>query len=333
MERPSPGVHPAGAAGRAAHLPLLRNGLRPEGLSLTLWRVVDGKPGHERQSEGLARALARRCAVAVHDIAAPPARAALGWWLAGAFPPGEGLPDPDLIVGAGHATHAALLAARRARGGRAVVLMRPSLPLAWFDLCVVPEHDRPPARPNVLVTRGPLNPLRPASRRGEEGIVLVGGPSAHHGWDGAAALAAIGEVLAREPDRPWTVTTSRRTPAGFAEAARAALAGRARVVPWQETDPGWLPERLARAAVAWVTEDSASMVYEALSAGAAVGLLPVPRRGRAGRVVRGIDGLVAAGLAVRLVDWLAGAVLRPPAEPLDEAGRCAEWILARWFGA
>ena len=269
----------------------------------------------------------------MHDIAAPPARAALGWWLAGIFPPGAGLPDPDLIVGAGHATHAALLAARRARGGRAVVLMRPSLPLAWFDLCVIPAHDRPPARPNVLVTRGPLNPLAPGERRGEEGLVLVGGPSAHHGWDGAAVLAAIGEVLAREPGRPWTVTTSRRTPPEFAEALRAALAGRARVVPWQETGPGWLPERLARAAVAWVTEDSVSMAYEALSAGAAVGLLPVPRRGRAGRVVRGIDELVAAGLAVRLADWLAGAALRPPAEPLDEAGRCADWILTRWFGA
>jgi len=334
VERPSPGLHPPGAAGGAAHLPLLRGGLRPQGLSLTLWRILDGRPGHERQSEGLARALAERCALAVHDLPAPTARTALGWWLAGAFPPGEGLPDPDLIVGAGHATHAALLAARRARGGRAVVLMRPSFPLGWFDLCVVPRHDRPPARANVLATLGVLNPVRPdPGPRAAEGLVLVGGPSAHHGWDAAALLAQVREVVERGHGLAWTLATSRRTPEGFAEAASAALGPLGvEVVPAEATDGGWLPARLARARVAWVSEDSVSMAHEALSAGAALGLLAAPRRRRS-RVAAAMDALVAEGLAVRHADWRAGTPLRPPPAPLDEAGRCADWILARWFGA
>ena len=73
------------------------------------------------------------------------------------------LPTPDLLLGAGHHTHLSLLAARRIRGGKVVVLMRPSLPPGLFDLCLIPEHDAPPARPNVLATRGALNRIQPAA--------------------------------------------------------------------------------------------------------------------------------------------------------------------------
>ncbi|MFN3595388.1 MAG: ELM1/GtrOC1 family putative glycosyltransferase, partial [Thiobacillaceae bacterium] len=114
---------------------------------LTLWRLIDGKPGHEKQSLGLAQALQRLAAarwydVRVHGTAFASVRAALQWALR-RFPAGHGLPAPDLILAAGHATHLPALAARRAYGGRIVVLMRPSLPLALFDLCLIPAHDQP----------------------------------------------------------------------------------------------------------------------------------------------------------------------------------------------
>ncbi len=84
--------------------------------------------------------------------------------------------------------------------------------------------------------------------------------------------AQIGALLARKPDVHWTLTTSRRTPVDFLaqlDVDRPQLT----VVPCAQTGPDWLPEQLARAAQVWVTQDSVSMIYEALTAGAAVGLL------------------------------------------------------------
>ena len=75
-----------------------------------LWLITDNKPGHRSQLQGLAQALAARTKVDAHWIDAPAGRSALWHWLAGRFPPGAGLPDPDLILVAGHRTHLAGLA-------------------------------------------------------------------------------------------------------------------------------------------------------------------------------------------------------------------------------
>ena len=213
----------------------------------TLWLITDNKPGHRSQLQGLAQALAARTAVETHWIDAPPGRSALWQWLAGRFAPGAALPDPDLILVAGHRTHLAGLAARRARGGRLIALMRPSLPLGWFDLCVIPQHDKPPARANVVATRGVLNTARPSPERAaDKGLFLIGGPSKHHGWDTPGLLAQIDAILAATPAMRWTLTTSRRTPA---ETEAALLALRARGVdvrPVRDTPPGWAMEQVGR---------------------------------------------------------------------------------------
>jgi mitochondrial fission protein ELM1 len=87
--------------------------------------------------------------------------------------------------------------------------------------------------------------------------------------------------------------------------------------------------QLAGASRAWISEDSVSMVYEALTAGATVGILEVPRK-RRGRVVEGMDRLCQARRAVRWTDWVAGAPMPVPI-PLAEADRAAQEILGRWF--
>ncbi len=286
-----------------------------------LWRFRDGKPGHEAQTLGLVKALQARARFHVHDLAVR--GGALGAWLSGRYPHGAGLPAPDLLVGAGHATHWHLLAARRAFGGRAVVLMQPSLPLRLFDLCLIPEHDRPRRAANVLRTRGVLNPLRrSADRDPRRGLILLGGPSPHYRWDDGAMLAQIDALLAARPDRDWQVLVSRRTPAGLGEMLRARPG-----LAWLAPDTP-VAEALARAAEVRVSEDSVSMLYEALGSGAPTGLLAVPRR-RPGRVSAGVDRLLARG-------WVAppGSAAPPPEPPdLDEAGRCADWIMEQWLNA
>jgi mitochondrial fission protein ELM1 len=300
---------------------------------LVVWRFTDGKPGHENQGLGLLDALRERVPVNDFTIQAAECRASLAAWLPGHTGPGRSLPDPDLIIGAGHATHLPMLNTRRRRGGRVVVLMKPTLPTAWFDLCVIPAHDRPRRRDNILVTRGVLNRVRnDGPRDAQAGLILVGGPSAHVTWNGPAVAAQIGAVLAREPGTHWTLTTSRRTPADFL-AQLGPSTPQLTVVPCAQTGPDWLPAQLARAAQVWVTQDSVSMVYEALTSGAAVGLLAVPWRKARDRLASGLAQLVREGLVTEFAAWQQGRTLRPPAEPFDEAARVADWVAERWLNA
>lgn len=299
--------------------------------SIVVWRFTDGKAGHENQTAGLLTALRARVPVIDHDIPVNACPRALLSFISRRLPCVAALPDPDLITGAGHATHLPMLAAQRARGGHAVVLMKPSLPCSWFDACVIPEHDGPGQHANVLATRGVLNRIRHGSdQEADAGLILIGGPSAHVTWSDEAVAHQVMRIVRDTPAIHWILGTSRRTPAGFAALLEALPADRLEVVPFEQTTPDWLPEQLQRVAHVWASEDSVSMVYEALTAGAAVGLLAVKWRKCNNRLARGIRALQHDGLVTGFDDWLRGTQLRAPAEPLDEAGRCADWILARW---
>lgn len=264
-----------------------------------------------------------------HDLPARPVTENLLNIMTRRFPAGAALPDPDLIIGAGHGTHMTLLAAGRARGGRTIVLMKPSLPLRLFDYCLIPAHDLPPQRQNILVTRGVLNCAVPSRELAPgEGMILLGGPSRHYGWDAPGLIRQIREIRAGTKNVRWLIADSRRTP----PATRHLLSGDAvsggEFFPYETTAPGWLARHLRRAATVWVTEDSISMISEALTAGAAVGALSVPIK-RRGRVTRAIDDMAGTGLIVRFSAWQAGATLHPADPPLYEAARCARILLEK----
>jgi mitochondrial fission protein ELM1 len=301
-----------------------------KGKPLVIWRFIDGKAGHEAQTLGLVQALARRRAVECVELEAPGRAKALLSWLTGRFPEGADLSAPDLIIGAGHRTHFSLLAARRACGGQTVVLMKPSLPGSFFDLCLVPQHDAPGSAANVIETVGVLNPMQPAANaRADRGLLLIGGPSKHHGWNTEALVDQVQRVVAADRQMQWVLTTSRRTPEDCEAALEALSEPNLQVIPVSETQPGWVAERLQECARAWVSEDSVSMVFEALTAGAGVGLLSVPSLGVHSRVHVAAESLVESGHVVRFEARRAGCdfTLPPPSKPLSEADRCADEIL------
>ncbi|MFN2309530.1 MAG: mitochondrial fission ELM1 family protein [Gammaproteobacteria bacterium] len=300
---------------------------------LIVWRFIDGKPGHENQTAGLVQALQALRPVEVHDIRAPHGLAAAAAWALWWFPWGDTRPDPDLLLGAGHATHFPLLAARRARGGRAVVLMRPGLPGGGFDLCVIPQHDAPRPAENVFITQGVLNRVRPAAAKDpRQGLILIGGPSKHHRWSEREVIEQLAQIQAHsDAAQRWRLTSSRRTPPGFLAALNKIVdPARIEVVPFERTDANWVPAQLAWAGTVWVTADSVSMLYEALTAGAAVGLIELPADG-GDRVSGGVETLIDTGQVTRFSQWRAGADLRAPRQPLNEASRVAREILQRWF--
>lgn len=296
--------------------------------SLTLWILGDGKPGHENQSLGLAEAIGRRVPVEIHRISLAGKRGLIGRVRA-ALAASAGFPKPDLILAAGHATHPALWWLSRKHACRSVVLMKPSIPISWFSWCIAPDHDFPEGsgRPNLLLTRGALNRVSPCEGARSGKLILIGGPSRIHGWDGGAIL----EMLSRATDRGgWELSDSRRTPEGFLDEARAKLPG-VTVISHRDTPPDWVPGKLAAAKEVWVTEDSVSMIYEALSGGAKVGLLPVPRLVGDSRVLRGLDRLVADGFVTPYERWRETQRIAAPPELLCEADRCAGIVLERMF--
>ncbi len=296
--------------------------------------LSDGKAGHANQSRGLAEAIGRLRDAHVSEIGIPASKGPLER-LRVARRSLEALPVPRLLLGAGHAVHPALLSLARKTGAPCVVMMKPTLPAALFDLCLVPEHDLAGKRlpENVLPTLGALNrvpPPGPGPRPG--GLVLLGGPSSSHGWDGAAVAAALEKILPAAPALKWEITDSRRTPEGALREIAARFPDPA-AHPHGETGPDWLPARLSRAAEVWVTEDSVSMIYEALSSGARVGLLPAPALKKAGRVARGIARLAETGFITPYDRWTPAAGLAAPPRVLREADRCAAIILKRLFPA
>lgn len=298
---------------------------------MVLWRLTDGKRGHENQTLGLEKSLRRKRHLICHEIPVSSPGQGLLNWAAGRFPEGQALPRPDLILGAGHRTHFHLLAARRSRGGRAVVLMQPSLPLSLFDLCLIPEHDKPPVRNNVLPTVGVLNGLGSKGAHDvSRSLILIGGPSRHHQWRSGDLLGQLQALFESEPETVFTLTTSRRTPADFLESLEHLDPNNCRLVPLSETGPEWVAEQLSRSACAWVTEDSVSMVYESLTAGCSVGLLEMTPSG-VGRVTGGIEQLVRRGWVSRFADWRREGRLAGPRDDFNEAARCAEEIIERWF--
>lgn len=303
---------------------------------VVVWAFTDGKAGHENQTRGLLAALAQRQPLDARWISVPAYASVLSSLMTRRFLPGVGLPPPTILIGAGHRTHLPMLAARRAHGGRSIVLMKPSLPRAWFDLCVIPEHDIPPGRAatlssNVLLTRGALNGMQVGVKNPKSGLILIGGASRHYGWREKELVAQVQAIVQGETAVQWTLTTSRRTPASTTTRLQALEFRNLTVVPVQATGPGWLAEKLAQAAWVWATEDSVSMVYEALTAGCATGVLPVPRRRRVGKIARGIAGLADEGLITHFGDSQKGRKLTPPAQPFNEAARVAAWIAEKWL--
>jgi mitochondrial fission protein ELM1 len=294
---------------------------------LIIWRITDGKPGHEKQTLGLAHALLKLRPGKCIDLAAPARGEALKQWLLGRFSAGLDLPAPDILLGAGHATHFALLAARRAYGGKTVVLMKPSLPLSWFDLCVIPEHDNPPPRRNVIRVQGVLNDVQASQTTSpDRGLILIGGVSSHYGWDNNRVAATVARIVESTPGVDWQLTTSRRTPATFLAALPQPLPGNIELIPHDATGPGWLEQALGQAGQVWVTEDSVSMLYEALTAGAGVGLLRLPAA-RDTRVRRGVQKLIENGWVTPFEAWRNGEPLPFPEREFNEATRVAEQIL------
>ncbi|MBN1872482.1 MAG: mitochondrial fission ELM1 family protein, partial [Candidatus Omnitrophica bacterium] len=68
----------------------------------------------------------------------------------------------DIVISCGATTEAVNLLFSRENNARSVVIMKPStVQSKLFDLAIIPEHDNPPARNNVVATNGTVSFITP----------------------------------------------------------------------------------------------------------------------------------------------------------------------------
>lgn len=292
--------------------------------SLTIWFITDDKPGHQSQLRGLERSIQSRESIE-------------SLWLPAGFRASKRLRQntmsPNMIIGAGHSTHKAVLYYAKKFSAFSVVLMKPSFPIRWFDAVICPFHDNVRPRDSVLNTHGVLNKIVPpkADTQKSKHTLLLGGPSKHFDWDEVSLIAQIRDVISYDEDLHWQVFNSRRTPHSLWKNLHSQSLGNIHMHDYQSDESPDLSRTLLESECVWVTRDSVSMVFEALTANAKVGLFDLVPSSTSSRVFRAVDQLVMEHKVVDFSSWHSYHRYSRPGE-LYEADRAAAWLLQRYEG-
>jgi uncharacterized protein len=267
-----------------------------------VWIISEGSPGHFSQSVGLVSAIAERVPLEVRQFECRPrvrgfvrhlirlawmgkvGRPLPQWMLDGPLglePAMAGEPAPELIVSSGGRS---VFAARTlaVKFGVPFIFLgeRKPYPPAWFHTVFTPsalETAPNDLRMDVIPTSITPQAVREAAEAwaarpgGRLWTLLIGGPSRSHDFQNAdwERLVDGMVVLARREGIRWLVTTSRRTGVELEAKLQMLLPPDvvADAVWWCHRPEKKLPAYLGAAEVVWVTEDSVSMVTEAVAAG------------------------------------------------------------------
>ncbi len=275
-------------------------------MSFRIGILTDGKPGHENQSYALAEAIQRRLTCEITCVS---------------YKDWKNLEQPSLIISAGHKTHLPLIRARHHFKAKVAVLMKPSLPASFFDFVIAPRHDFPKGAKakNIFFTEGMLCRLpEELPKKSNQTMILIGGPSKHFSWNHQKIMAQV-EMITTEEKGECLITNSRRTPSETTKALN-----KYPFLPWEITPREWLPEQLAKSKSVWVTRDSMSMIYEALSSGAEVGLLDGTILRKETRITQSTESLIQSG---RVKSFSNRQDFQPKIEPFHEAAKIADEII------
>ena len=269
-------------------------------------------------------------------------------------------PETTLFISAGSRAAPFCLALSKATRNKSAVLMTPSvLGTKSFTYAIVPEHDKPDMKAgNVIMTLGAPNHiymphLKDIARtyfsgRNLEGqkviALLIGGSDANYRINSRWARDILSPLSATR-DAKFLITTSRRTGEAVENTVEEIFSGNPSTeymffysrTPNQNS----ITAILGAATHVLVTEDSVSMVSEAVTAGFKVGLIRVPRttgkiKHMLGFGARRFDEMFARfsekGLIYDLKDdWDMQKFIEAPQQyhyrDFNEAKRAAEWIL------
>jgi uncharacterized protein len=242
--------------------------------------------------------------------------------------------EPSIVVSAGSFVSAANYVIAKAVGAKSVVMMRPSaVPLDIFDLIVLPEHDRRPGLPNnVVFTPVALSYFDESRRNAADEIIeqrfgkkvlfgnplalIIGGTSPYFVMNKESILELTRSCWAwsTRNKHGLFVTTSRRTPPEVEDILAAEFMGEGFDnvhFVWGRKDTfNPLPALLPRASAAVVTEDSVSMISEAILQGHRPIVVRLTQKRQSRKLARFQSHLVQSGLARWIDTEKIGEVLR-----------------------
>lgn len=264
-----------------------------------VWIISEGSPGHVSQSMGVVEALKEKIPLTVDTLECRPRLTGVSRSLVRAWMGRSGRPlprwmlkhllrtnplpapgaKPDLILASGGKS---VFAARSlaARTGAPFVFLgeRKPYPSEWFHTVFTPspfETGINDVRIEMIPTQISREAVERAAKQWEQRppgrlwAMIIGGASVSHRYtdEDWVALAAGMNRLAKENDVRWLLTTSRRTGSGVEQRLRAALKPEAlaKAIWWAENPEKRVAAFLGSGEAVFVTQDSVTMVTEAVA--------------------------------------------------------------------
>ena len=283
----------------------------------TIWRLLDGKTGHEKQSLALVKNLKSQANCKIYNINIQDLQNPFLALILKKYNLNKGLIRPDIAIGAGHKTHFHLLAIKRYFGAKIAVIMKPSLPLKFFDLCVIPKNDDVKSGTNVFITNTPLVNFNLNMKKKENmALFLIGGPSRHFHWDSKLVLEQIKNISKKFKFKKLLITTSRRTPRDFIDEFNRLKIKNIQLYEHTKIINNWLNKNIIKAKNIWVTNDSYSMLIEAIAAGAYIDILElkIKKKSKLSKEINSIKRKIRNKITIQ-----------------NEAERVAKFIKKIWF--
>ena len=197
---------------------------------------------------------------------------------------------PDIIVSAGGLTSVVNYLLAKENQAKSVVLMRPAnLSLKKFNLAIIPRHDQPAQRSNVVVTEGALNLIdadylsQKTKSLENSGLlkgpllnpcigILIGGNSKGFSLEPGLILDLAKEIKksAEELNADILISTSRRTSFAVEEVIKNEFTGYPRckllVIASQNNNPDIVGAILGLSSLIVSSPESISMISEAVCA-------------------------------------------------------------------
>lgn len=302
--------------------------------------ILDGSPGHEKQTEGIILALGKYVLVEITRLKIKKsflsdiiswAKVLIGLcWKTGKTE------HIDFVMGTGTHTHPHVIKIGNAGGAKKIICMSPAgFLIKMFDLCFVPNHDRPSPGKNIFLTVGPPNISENKNiHKPDTGLILIGGvDEKSHVWDSDKICGYIEQIVSSAPViLNWTISSSPRTPEEMENKISRFAAGRENVsfFPFANTPKGWVEKQYDISGIVWVTADSLSMVYEALTAGCTTGIIPVEWKQKENKFASSEHYLYDHKIAISYDNWKQNRDDIKSGNNLNESDRCAREILRRW---
>lgn len=208
--------------------------------------------------------------------------------------------DFDLFVGAGSTTYYALKFYARRYAKPSIALMYPKGYRKDFSVIIAGAHDRPKPRANLKISPVSLSFSRPQGlyqpQRKSIGFI-IGGPNSCFEM-GDEILKQIEGVRARFADCEFALTTSPRTPQATESALEKLSWDYSAIYSREPVNP--IGDFLAQCEWVFISEDSVSMISEAVSNGSAsVAILSLKRKVAHNKFDDFISALVSTGHARR----------------------------------